>query len=251
MEKNVLPRAYVNKFALAQYSAPPLSGPLIIQTFIKQFGKTPPQIFDTFKMNSTNAASIGQVHEATLNGKKLAVKIQYPGAAESIKSDLTMVKPIAFRLIGLSEKEFEKYYNQFHEQAYESILDSEEDILKKMVAKSFNYQRLPAPSAAAEYTETVPHPKYKIKRLKESSYNPDFLKSPDGRIKEIENETGIRFPFSVGQILNRNVEVWACNNNFLMDGKDMCPEEKVFGIRKKDIPQGHELRMMFPGKFRN
>ena len=77
------------------------------------------------------------------------------------------------------------------------------------------------------------------------------LKSPDGRIKEIENETGIRFPFSVGQILNRNAEVWACNNNFLMDGKDMCPEEKVFGIRKKDIPQGHELRMMFPGKFRN
>ena len=35
-----------------------------------------------------------------------------------------------------------------------------------------------------------------------------------------------------------------------MDGKDMSPEEKVFGIRTKDIPQGHELRMMFPGKFR-
>ena len=76
------------------------------------------------------------------------------------------------------------------------------------------------------------------------------LKSPDGRIIEIENETGIRFPFSVGQILNRNAEVWASNNNFLMDGKDMSPEEKVFGIRTKDIPQGHELRMMFPGKFR-
>ena len=28
-------------------------------------------------------------------------------------------------------------------------------------------------------------------------------------------------------------------------------EEKIFGIRKKDIPQGHELRMMFPHKFRN
>jgi predicted unusual protein kinase regulating ubiquinone biosynthesis (AarF/ABC1/UbiB family) len=119
MEKNVLPRAYVNKFALAQYSAPPLSGPLIIQTFIKQFGKTPPQIFDTFKMNSTNAASIGQVHEATLNGKKLAVKIQYPGVAESIKSDLTMVKPIAFRLIGLSEKEFEKYIKEVENKLIE------------------------------------------------------------------------------------------------------------------------------------
>jgi len=119
MEKNVLPRAYVNKFALAQYSAPPLSGPLIIQTFVKQFGKTPQQIFDTFKMNSTNAASIGQVHEATLNGKKLAVKIQYPGIAESIKSDLTMVKPIAFRLIGLSEKEFEKYIKEVENKLIE------------------------------------------------------------------------------------------------------------------------------------
>jgi hypothetical protein len=77
-----------------------------------------------------------------------------------------------------------------------------------------------------------------------------IIKSPDGRIKEIDNKTGIRFPFSVGQILNRNVEIWACNNNFLMDGKDMCPEEKIFGIRKKDIPQGHELRLMYPGKFR-
>jgi predicted unusual protein kinase regulating ubiquinone biosynthesis (AarF/ABC1/UbiB family) len=119
MEKNVLPRAYVNKFALAQYSAPPLSGPLIIQTFVKQFGKTPQQIFDTFKMNSSNAASIGQVHEATLNGKKLAVKIQYPGVAESIKSDLTMVKPIAFRLIGLSEKEFEKYIKEVENKLIE------------------------------------------------------------------------------------------------------------------------------------
>ena len=109
MEKNVLPRAYTNKFALAQYSAPPLSGPLIVQTFVKQFGKTPQQIFDTFNMQSTRAASIGQVHEATKDGQKLAIKIQYPGVAESIKSDLKMVKPIAFRLIGLSEKEFEKY----------------------------------------------------------------------------------------------------------------------------------------------
>ena len=35
-----------------------------------------------------------------------------------------------------------------------------------MVPKSFNYQRLPAPSVASTYTESVPHPKYKIKKLK-------------------------------------------------------------------------------------
>ena len=80
--------------------------------------------------------------------------------------------------------------------------------------------------------------------------------SPDGRITNIENKTGsasnggIRFPFSIDQSLSRNIEVWACNNNFYMDGKDTCPEKKIFGVRVKDVPQGHEWRHIFPNKFR-
>lgn len=74
-------------------------------------------------------------------------------------------------------------------------------------------------------------------------------KNPDGRITEIQNETGMRFPFSVGQVLNRTAEVWACNNNFLMDGKDTCPDKKIFGVKTKDVPQGHEWRHIFPHKF--
>ena len=119
MEKNVLPRQYTNKFVMAQYSAPPLSGPLIVQTFIKQFGKTPQQMFDTFEMKAANAASIGQVHRATKDGKELAIKIQYPGVAESIKSDLKIVKPIAFRLLELSEKEFDKYIKEVESKLLE------------------------------------------------------------------------------------------------------------------------------------
>ncbi len=119
MEKNVLPRQYTNKFVMAQYSAPPLSGPLIVQTFIKQFGKTPQQMFDTFDMKAANAASIGQVHRATKDGKDLAIKIQYPGVAESIKSDLKIVKPIAFRLLELSEKEFDKYIKEVESKLLE------------------------------------------------------------------------------------------------------------------------------------
>lgn len=71
-----------------------------------------------------------------------------------------------------------------------------------------------------------------------------------GRIDTIKNESGVNFPFEIGQIYNRSIEVWACNNGFKIDGKDPCPEEKIFGIRKKDIPKGHELRMLYPGKFR-
>ena len=100
MDKNALPRAYVDKFSLSQYNAPPLSGPLIVRTFTRNFGKTPEQIFDKFNVKASHAASIGQVHQAELNGKKLAVKIQFPGVGDSISSDIKMVKPIAFRLLG-------------------------------------------------------------------------------------------------------------------------------------------------------
>ena len=74
--------------------------------------------------------------------------------------------------------------------------------------------------------------------------------SPDRRISQIDNKTGIRFPFNVGQPLSRNIETWACNNNFLMDGKDTCPEKKIFGVRASDVPQGHEWRHIFPHKFK-
>jgi predicted unusual protein kinase regulating ubiquinone biosynthesis (AarF/ABC1/UbiB family) len=109
MDRSVLPRAYVDRFQMAQYAAPPLSGPLVVKTFRNYFGQSPFELFDEFDINSINAASIGQVHQARKNGKKLAVKIQYPGVAQSISSDLKMVKPMATRLFGLSEKDVERY----------------------------------------------------------------------------------------------------------------------------------------------
>ncbi len=119
MDKNVLPRAYIDKFSLSQYNAPPLSGPLIVRTFTRNFGKTPDKIFDSFNLQSTHAASIGQVHKATLNGKTLAVKIQFPGVGDSISSDIKMVKPIAFRLIGMDEREFQVYVKEVEERLLE------------------------------------------------------------------------------------------------------------------------------------
>lgn len=119
MDKNILPKSYVDKFTQSQYNAPPLSGPLIVRTFTKSFGKTPDKIYDSFNINSTNAASIGQVHQATLHEKKLAVKIQYPGVGDSISSDLKLVKPFAFRLLGMSEKELNIYIKEVEERLLE------------------------------------------------------------------------------------------------------------------------------------
>ena len=119
MDKNLLPQAYIDKFTQSQYNAPPLSGPLIVQTFRKYFGKSPEQIFDKFDIRSANAASIGQVHKAELNGKKLAVKIQYPGVGDSISSDLKLIKPFAFRMLGMSEKELDVYMREVEERLLE------------------------------------------------------------------------------------------------------------------------------------
>ena len=119
MEKNILPQAYVEKFSLAQFSVPPLSSPLVIKTFKKYFGKNPDAIFDYFDSNSVNAASIGQVHKAKKNGKELAVKIQYPGVADSIKSDLAMVKPIALRMFNIKGKDSDKYFKEVEDKLTE------------------------------------------------------------------------------------------------------------------------------------
>lgn len=112
MDKNLLPTAYQQKFAMAQYSAPPLSYPLVVKTFQKYFSKSPSELFDTFTHQAVNAASMGQVHKATLGTKTLAVKIQYPGVADSVKSDLAMVKPIALTMFNLNPAEYDEFIGE-------------------------------------------------------------------------------------------------------------------------------------------
>ncbi len=119
MDKNLLPRAYQDKFTMAQYSAPPLSYPLVVKTFQKYFQQTPEQLFDTFTRSAVNAASIGQVHQATKGDKTLAIKIQYPGIADSVSSDLRLVRPFALRLLNMNEKELDHYMGEVEERLLE------------------------------------------------------------------------------------------------------------------------------------
>ncbi|MEQ9424789.1 MAG: lipopolysaccharide core heptose(II) kinase RfaY [Cyclobacteriaceae bacterium] len=119
MDKNMLPTAYQNKFALAQYSAPPLSYPLVVKTFRTYLSDSPENIFDSFTKSAVNAASIGQVHKATIGNKTYAVKVQYPGVANSISSDLKLVKPIAQRLFNLSKVDLDYYLSEVEQKLLE------------------------------------------------------------------------------------------------------------------------------------
>lgn len=60
------------------------------RVLVDNLGKEWRELFDTFEEKPIAAASIGQVHRATLrsNGAEVAIKIQFPGVADSINSDL-------------------------------------------------------------------------------------------------------------------------------------------------------------------
>ncbi|MGH2689902.1 MAG: ABC1 kinase family protein, partial [Actinomycetota bacterium] len=76
-------------------AAPPMSPRLVRQAFRKEFGAEPLEIFATFDEQPAAAASLGQVHHATLHdGREVAVKVQYPGIEAAVRSDLTMTSAV-------------------------------------------------------------------------------------------------------------------------------------------------------------
>jgi predicted unusual protein kinase regulating ubiquinone biosynthesis (AarF/ABC1/UbiB family) len=72
-----------------QDSVPPMSPELAAGVIEAELGATPERIFKEWDPLPIAAASIGQVHRAiTADGQAVAVKVQYPGIAETIAADL-------------------------------------------------------------------------------------------------------------------------------------------------------------------
>ncbi|HIP50999.1 MAG TPA: AarF/ABC1/UbiB kinase family protein, partial [Campylobacterales bacterium] len=87
-----LPQEYLDEISKSFNSIPPINKALIRKIVKQELGDYPQNVFDTFDNNAFGAASLGQVHKATHKGKTLAVKVQYPGIATSIESDLSVIK---------------------------------------------------------------------------------------------------------------------------------------------------------------
>lgn len=80
------------------YRMPPLQ---LDQVLAREWGRDWRRRFRHFEAAPVAAASIGQVHRATLpDGRRLAIKVQYPGVAESIDSDVDNVATL-LRVSGL------------------------------------------------------------------------------------------------------------------------------------------------------
>ena len=87
--------------ASLQQDAPPMSAELGAEVVRAELGSDPDHAFAQWDPVPIAAASIGQVHRAvTHNGLAVAVKVQYPGVDDAIRSDLTN-SDLLFRALGM------------------------------------------------------------------------------------------------------------------------------------------------------
>lgn len=92
---DVLPREYTDVLKTLQDDVPGFSGKRAKGIVSKELGKPFDSIFKDFSDEPLAAASLGQVHTATYNGKKVAIKVQRAGLKELFDVDLKNLKKLA------------------------------------------------------------------------------------------------------------------------------------------------------------
>ncbi len=87
-----LPKEYLDEISKSFNSIPPINKALIRKIIKQELGSYPQEVYDSFESQSFGSASLGQVHKAKKDGEEFAVKVQYPGIAKSIESDMGVLK---------------------------------------------------------------------------------------------------------------------------------------------------------------
>jgi predicted unusual protein kinase regulating ubiquinone biosynthesis (AarF/ABC1/UbiB family) len=103
MRDDILPPEALSVLSVVQSQVPPMKYREIRQQLVDELGGDPEKLFATFEHDAFAAASLGQVHRATLHsGETVVVKVQYPGVEETVEQDLRNVKALlnTFTLIG-------------------------------------------------------------------------------------------------------------------------------------------------------
>jgi len=155
MDRNMIPEQYADQFSQALYSAPPLSYPLVVKTFQQEMGKGPQEIFDDFSKKAVAGASIGQVHKAVIDGEEFAVKIQYPGIAQSLNSDLAIVKPLAMKLFNIDGKAIEPYLQEIKARLLEETdYVREREVSEDLISKSSHLNMTHFPTYREDLSST-------------------------------------------------------------------------------------------------
>jgi predicted unusual protein kinase regulating ubiquinone biosynthesis (AarF/ABC1/UbiB family) len=125
-----------------QHAAPPMPTRDVHRMLAEQFGRRWPERFREFDDAPAAAASIGQVHRAVWqDGREVAVKVQYPGAEEALRSDLRQlarmsrllqplvpgqdVKPLVAELRERMEEELDYRDEAANQRAFAEVFDGD------------------------------------------------------------------------------------------------------------------------------
>jgi len=92
---DILPEPYLSSVSRLQDQVPAVPLAAIEAVFVEEVGRPAVDIFETFEPTPVAAASVAQVHRATLDGETVAVKLLRPGVEALVALDLD----ISFRIL--------------------------------------------------------------------------------------------------------------------------------------------------------
>jgi predicted unusual protein kinase regulating ubiquinone biosynthesis (AarF/ABC1/UbiB family) len=104
---DVVPREYVEVLSRLQDRVPPRSFAVVRRVVESELGERLDAVFAEFSPRPIAAASLAQVHEARLHdGRRVAVKVQYPEIAGQVRGDLSNLRSL-FRAVGWLERDLD------------------------------------------------------------------------------------------------------------------------------------------------
>ncbi len=118
-----LPPEYADAFQQLQSNAPPMGWPFVRRRMRAELGPDWEAKFKSFGHDAAAAASLGQVHKATLmDGREVACKLQYPDMVSAISADLSQLK-MMFSLYESFDKSIitKNIHDELKDRLYEEL----------------------------------------------------------------------------------------------------------------------------------
>ena len=157
---DLLPLEYIEALGTLQDQVPAFSSQEAIKMIELELGKPVQFIYKEFDFNPLAAASLGQVHKATLySNEEVVVKVQRPGLEALFNLDfkilLQLIKFCNKYLAGVRKYNLQSIYNEFFDLLFQEIDYIQEGKNSDKFRENFHgYPRIIVPKVYWQYTTT-------------------------------------------------------------------------------------------------